>query len=128
MANTKKHKSYDEELQFYLNAENKGSVGGVRFSVDASDSDYSNIELEDIRKGSKYYINSRIVSSLADFSFNLVGIEPIPPIDSDISEEELNEVQQNINIVDKIIKSGLHIKYGWIDYITYGSAIFNYTY
>lgn len=119
-------KNTNSKLQITENAAGASATTGLLFALDPSDSDYIEFELEDLRKARKNDTVDRVLQALKDFSFQLEDIEPIPPIDKEVSEEEIEEVRQKIHQIDRIINTEESTKAAWDDEITYGSGIFNF--
>lgn len=49
--------------KIYTNAKSTGTTAGLQFSLEASESDYSSIELDDLRKGAKNDVVDRVLSN-----------------------------------------------------------------
>ena len=103
-----------------------GSTAGLQFSLEASESDYSSIELDDLRRGSKNDVVDRALSAWVDFCYCLDYIDVDPPYDQEPNEKEKDEIVQEIERINKIIKPAINIKAAAKDQFIYGSAIFNF--
>ena len=112
--------------KIYTNAKSTGSTSGWSYALEASESDYSSIELDDLRKGAKNDVVDRALSAWVDFAFQLDYVDVDPPYDEEPTEEEKDEIFQELEIINKIIKPSLNVKSAAKDQWIYGSAIFNF--
>lgn len=103
-----------------------GSTAGWQFSLDAADTDYESIELDDLRRGSKNDVVDRALSAWVDFCYCLDYIDVDPPYDQETNEEEKDEIVQELEIINKVIHPQTIIKSAAKDQFIYGSAIFNF--
>jgi len=104
-----------------------GSTAGWQFSLDAADTDYESIELDDLRRGSKNDVVDRALSAWVDFCYCLDYIDVDPPYDQETNEEEKDEIVQELEIINKVIHPQTIIKAAAKDQFIYGSAIFNFS-
>jgi hypothetical protein len=112
--------------KIYTNAKSTGSTSGWSYALEAAESDYSSVELDDLRKGSKNDVVDRALSAWTDFAFQLDYIDVDPPYNEEPTKEEKDEIVQELETINKIIKPSLSIKSAAKDQWIYGSAIFNF--
>lgn len=112
--------------KIYTNAKSTGSTSGWSYALEAAESDYGSIELDDLRKGSKNDVVDRALSAWTDFAFQLDYIDVDPPYNEEPTKEEKDEIVQELEIINKIIKPSLSVKSAAKDQWIYGSAIFNF--
>lgn len=112
--------------KIYTNAKSTGSTSGWSYALEAAESDYGSVELDDLRKGSKNDVVDRALSAWTDFAFQLDYIDVDPPYNEEPTKEEKDEIVQELEIINKIIKPSLSVKSAAKDQWIYGSAIFNF--
>jgi len=112
--------------KIYTNAKSTGSTSGWSYALEAAESDYSSVELDDLRKGSKNDVVDRALSAWTDFAFQLDYIDVDPPYNEEPTKEEKDEIVQELETINKIIKPSLSVKSAAKDQFIYGSAIFNF--
>jgi hypothetical protein len=112
--------------KIYTNAKSTGSTSGWSYALEAAESDYGSIELDDLRRGSKNDVVDRALSAWVDFALQLDYIDVDPPYNEEPTKEEKDEIVQELEIINKIIKPSLSVKSAAKDQWIYGSAIFNF--
>jgi len=90
---------------------------------------YSNPEItwQDVRNVARDVpIVANTLEKYRKFIFQGARINVIPPVDEDVSEDRLKEVQATFNKLDRIVKTLVRLNQAWYDRKVYGSAIFEY--
>ncbi len=115
--------------EWYIPVELNRSAGdmGLEFPNLYTYYETPEVTCEDVRKAAR---DVPVVASNLDkyrrFIFNAAKIVPVPPEDTEISEEEQLEVQQRVNEIDRVVKTVTRMQQAWQDKKVFGSAIFEY--